>query len=233
MSQASIVVLEDEPDILDVIVYNLEREGFKVTSSGRGDEGLRIVQRQRPDLVLLDLMLPGLDGLELCRRLKASPETRSMPIIVVSAKGEESDVVLGLGIGADDYICKPFSPRELVARVKACLRRGENLVEARAEERLSQGPIQIDLGRHELRCDGLLVPLTATEFRLLHLLVANPGRVFSRESLLRKTMGESAFLVDRNVDVHVRSIRKKLGDQRGLIETVRGVGYRFADNGVG
>ena len=230
MSAKKIVVIEDEADILDVIHYNLTREGFVVKKSRGGHEGFELVKREAPDLVLLDLMLPGLDGIEVCNRLKADPLTHAIPIIMVTAKGEESDVVLGLGLGADDYVREPFSPRELIARVKAVLRRGRLSEERAAGDRIVVEDLVIDSLRHEVLVDGRSVPVTATEFRLLKILASHPGRAFSREILLKMVIGESAHVLDRNIDVHVRAVRKKLGRYRNLVETVRGVGYRFRDN---
>jgi two-component system alkaline phosphatase synthesis response regulator PhoP len=229
MAGEKIVVVEDEEDILEVMRYNLAREGFRVVTARDGTAGLRTIRSESPALVVLDLMLPGLDGIELCRRLKSDTVTRSIPIIMATAKGEESDIVLGLGVGADDYVAKPFSPKELVARVRAVLRRGPLTEEAGAGERLVRGRVVVDAARHEVRVDGKAVAFTATEFRLLHFLASHPGRVFSRDQLLSRVIGESAVVVDRNVDVHVRAVRKKLGAHRDLIATVRGVGYRFKD----
>ena len=229
MKHEKVVVIEDEPDIREVIEHNLSREGYRVYSSSDGEKGLQLVKKKVPDLVLLDLMLPGLDGLDVCRELKADPVTRSIPVIMVTAKGEESDIVLGLGIGADDYVTKPFSPKELVARVKAVLRRGQWKEEQGGRERIVCGQVIIDAGRHEVRVDGRPVSFTATELRLLHFLASHPGRVFTRDHLLSRAIGEGAFVVDRNIDVHIHSIRKKLGEHRDLIETIRGVGYRFRD----
>jgi len=224
-----ILVIEDEEDLVEVMSYNLRREGFEVRAARSGLDGLDRARRDGADLVLLDLMLPDVDGLEVCRRLRRDPSTARVPVIMVTAKGEESDIVLGLGVGADDYIPKPFSPRELVARVKAVLRRGPVRGEEGPTERVVRGPLVVDAARHEARLDGALLTLTATEFRLLHFLAAHPGWVFTRDQLLRRVMGEHVILVDRNIDVHVRAIRHKLGDHRELIETVRGVGYRFRD----
>ncbi len=223
------MVVEDEPDILDVMQYNLSREGYRVTTARDGESALRLARDAAPDLVLLDLMLPGLDGLEVCRRLREDALTRATPIIMVTAKGEESDVVLGLGVGADDYIVKPFSPRELVARVKAVLRRADGREEAAEGDRVVRGGNVVDASRHEVRVDGEVVPFTATELRLLHVLASHPGRVFTRDQLLSRVIGEKATVISRNVDVHVRAIRKKLGAHRDWVETVRGVGYRFHD----
>lgn len=229
MSRRKIVVIEDEPDILEVIEYNLEREGFAVSSANNGDDGLKVILREAPELVLLDLLLPGLDGIEICRKLKVDPMTQGIPIIMVSAKGEESDIVLGLGVGADDYITKPFRPKELIARVKAVLRRGALKDEESEGDRLVRGPLVIDSMRHEVRVDGDPVSFTATEFRLLHLLASHPGRVFTRDQLVSRVIGGGAAVIDRNIDVHIRAIRKKLDDHRHLIGTIRGVGYRFQD----
>ncbi len=228
-NREKVVVIEDEADILEVVQYNLSREGFRVLTSRDGEEGLATVRREAPDVVLLDLMLPGLDGIEVCRRLQADPVTAAIPIIMVTAKGEETDVVLGLAVGADDYVCKPFSPKELVARVKAVLRRGPLKAESGAGERIVRDGLVIDVGRHQVSVDGEPAELTATELRLLHFLASHPGRVFSRDQLLSRVIGDHAVVIDRNIDVHVGAIRRKLGAYRGLIETVRGVGYRFQD----
>ncbi|MHC5021252.1 MAG: response regulator [Planctomycetota bacterium] len=226
---ASIVVIEDEPDILEVLAYNLAREGFEVREAEDGEAGLALVRKHRPALVLLDLMLPGRDGLDVCRELKAAPVTADIPIIMVTAKGEESDVVLGLGLGADDYVTKPFSPKELIARVRAVLRRGPERAAGDATERIVRDGVVLEPARHTVTIDGADVRFTATEFRLLHFLAIHPGRVFTRDHLLSRVIGEHAVVIDRNIDVHIRAVRKKLGAHRALIETVRGVGYRFAD----
>ena len=228
VAKPKILVIEDEPDILEVVQYNLEREGYKVVPCRNGEQGLSRIRTDNPDLVVLDLMLPGMDGVEVCRQVKSDPVTRAIPIVMVTAKGEESDIVLGLGIGADDYITKPFSPRELVARVKVVLRRGP-LKEDVSSERVVRGALTVDLGRHEARVDGEPVVLTPTEMRLLHFLASHPGRVFQRAHLLSRVIGEDAIVTDRNIDVHVRALRQKLGEHGACIETVRGVGYRFAE----
>jgi two-component system alkaline phosphatase synthesis response regulator PhoP len=229
MGRTKIVVIEDEPDIVEVMCYNLQREGYQVSSTTRGDEGLELVRNQSPALVILDLMLPGVDGLTIRQQIKSDPLTRATPIIIVSAKGEESDVVIGLGLGADDYISKPFSPREMLARVKAVLRRGP-LQEEQQKDRIVAKDLVIDPSRHEVRAAGELVKLTATEFKLLHQLASQPGRAYSREQLLNRVVGEGVVVVDRNIDVHIRSVRKKLGDLGEMIQTIRGVGYRFVDD---
>lgn len=229
MVKSKVLVIEDEPDLLEVIQYNLEREGHKVIACRNGEQGLSRIRTDNPDLVILDLMLPGMDGVEVCRQVKADPVTRSIPLIMVTAKSEESDIVLGLGIGADDYITKPFSPRELIARVKVVLRRGPLRDESGVGERVVRGTLAIDLGRHEARAGDQLLNLTPTEMRLLHFLASHPGRVFPRAHLLSRVIGEDALVTDRNIDVHVRALRQKLGEHENLIETVRGVGYRFAE----
>lgn len=228
MSHERILVVEDEGDLREVLAYNLTRERFRVFTARDGVSALEQVRLHKPDLVLLDLMLPDLDGLEVCRRMRSDDATARTPVIMLTAKGEESDIVLGLGVGADDYITKPFSVKEVVARVRAVLRRGPSAGET-APAALRRGPVEIDPTRHEVLVDGDSVRFTATEFRLLHFLARKPGRVWTRDDLLRRVLGEDVIRVDRNIDVHIRSIRKKLGSHRDLIETVRGVGYRFAD----
>jgi DNA-binding response OmpR family regulator len=229
MPKGSVVVIEDEPDIREVMVYNLSREGYAVTGCANGEEGIDQVRDGSPNLVLLDLMLPRIDGVEVCRRLKADPRTRGIPIIMVTAKGEESDVVLGLGVGADDYLTKPFKTKELLARVGAVLRRGPLRGDIDPDERIVRGGLQLDAGRHEVIVDGEGVSFTATEFRLLHYMARHPGRVFTREQLISQVIGDDSIILDRNIDVHIRAIRKKLGGYCELVETVRGVGYRFSE----
>ena len=227
MGKTKIVVVEDEADILEVIDYNLSKEGFNVSSALDGEKGLVLVQKEIPDLVLLDLMLPGIDGIEICRQLKADSATRSISIIMVTAKGEESDIVLGLGIGADDYVLKPFRPRELIARVKSVLRRGG--LREEDKEVISFDELIIDCNRHEVRLENKKVNLTAMEFKLFYFLASHPGRVFTREHILNNVSSEDTYIIDRNIDVHIRSIRKKLDKKRYLIETIHSVGYRFRD----
>lgn len=228
MAKPKILIVEDEPDLLEVMQYNLNREGYKVIACRNGEQGLSRIRTDNPDLVVLDLMLPGMDGLEVCRRVKADPVTRAIPIIMVTARGEESEIVLGLGLGADDYVTKPFRPKELVARVKVVLRRAPLRDEA-SGERVARGALTVDMVKHEARLGDQLLTLTPTEMRLLHFLASHPGRVFPRAHLLSRIIGEDALVTDRNVDVHVRALRSKLGEAQQCIETVRGVGYRFAD----
>lgn len=227
MKKSKIAVIEDEVDILEVINYNLSKEGFDVCSALDGEEGLALIKKEVPDLVLLDLMLPGLDGIEICRKLKTDYSTRSIPIIMVTAKGEESDIVLGLGMGADDYMVKPFRPRELMARIRSVLRRGDFIEEG--EGLVSIDELVIDINRHEVKLEGKKIVLTAMEFKLLHFLASHPGQVFTRENLLNHVSSDDTFIIDRNIDVHIRSIRKKLNKHRELIETIHRVGYRFRD----
>ncbi len=229
MGHEHILVVEDEADLREVMAYNLRREGFQVRPAADGETGLRYALTDKPDLILLDLMLPDMDGLEVCRRVRGAPAIAGTPIIMVTAKGEESDVVLGLGVGADDYMTKPFSVKELVARVKAVLRRGHLAPEGEDRRAVRSGPLEVDPARHEVRVDGEIVRFTAAEFRLLHYLACRPGRVYERDTLLRYALGDDALRLERNIDVHVRAIRKKLGRHRDLIETVRGVGYKFRD----
>jgi two-component system, OmpR family, alkaline phosphatase synthesis response regulator PhoP len=231
MVKSRIAVVEDEEDIREILEYSLSREGFAVETANDGASGLEMVKKSNPDLVLLDLMLPDIDGLEICRQLKSSEATRDIAIIMVTAKGEESDIVLGLGLGADDYVPKPFSNKELVARVRSVLRRNQRLA-ARAEtgeEVLVHGRLRIDPERHKAWVGDEELGLTITEFRILLLLAKNPGRIFSRSQILSEARGELAAAFDRSVDAHVRTIRKKLGEERDLIETVRSIGYRFAE----
>ena len=227
---ARIVVVEDEEDIRELIEYHLGREGCEVLGSGDGKRGLELIQRELPDLVLLDLMLPGMDGLEVCRAIRADERVAHVPVLMVTAKGEEADIVLGLGLGADDYIPKPFRPRELVARVKAALRSKQRAAETSADaEPLVRGSLRMDPARHRAYVDEVELNLTATEFKLLWTLAKRPGRVFAREDLLEASRGDAAIALDRSVDAHIRSVRKKLGGSRDLIETVRSMGYRFTE----
>ena len=228
MNKPLIVVVEDEQAIQDVVAYNLRREGYEVLLAGDGDEGLALIQSKRPALVILDLMLPGIDGLSICQQLRADAKTRSIPLMILSAKEEESDIVIGLSLGADDYLSKPFSPREMLARVKALLRRANNSRSV-ADDYIQVGPLAIDFSRFEAKLSGQPLKLTATEFKLLAELAGHPGRALTREHLLNRAVGDAVVVVDRNIDVHIRSVRKKLGDHAGMIETVRGLGYRFVE----
>lgn len=228
MKQATILIIEDDADIVELLQYNLSKEGYRCRVARDGDAGLIEARRYRPDLILLDLMLPGTDGLELCRRIKRDEELSSTPIVMVTAKSEESDVVTGLEMGADDYLSKPFSPRELLARVRAVLRRGQSAKDF-AESRLDFGGVVLDRPRHEVTVDGAVIEFTRAEFRLLWALGTSPGRVFARDELVEYITGGEAHISDRNVDVHVSAIRKKLEPYSDLVKTVRGVGYKIRD----
>ncbi len=229
MPKKSVLIIEDDADIVEVVRYNLEREGFAVASAGDGESGLEQVRRHLPDLVLLDLMLPGMGGLDVCRTLKEDAGTKGVPVIILTARSEESDVVLGLELGADDFVPKPFSPRELAARCRAVLRRAARDAEAEERTRIACEGVLLDAGRHEVEVDGELVPFTRAEFRLLWTLVSRPGRVFTRNDLVDRITGGEAVVLDRNVDVHISAIRKKLGQRSDLVSTVRGVGYKCKD----
>jgi two-component system, OmpR family, phosphate regulon response regulator PhoB len=225
MPREKVLIIEDEPDIAEVLQYNLEKEGFDVETARRGDAGLEAVRKEDPDLILLDLMLPGVDGLELTRMLKRDAATSRLPIVMLTARGEEVDRIVGLELGADDYITKPFSPREVVLRVKAVLRRFQQ--EESSSERLEIGGIELDVSGHQLRVRAKEVPLTATEFRLLRLLLERAGRVQTRGQLLSDVWGYAEDIDSRTVDTHIRRLRRKLGPEADRIETVIGVGYRL------
>jgi two-component system phosphate regulon response regulator PhoB len=229
MPKQHLFVVEDEEDILELLCYHLERGGYEVTTVGDGEEALRAIPKAMPDLVLLDLMLPGLDGLDVCRRLKKDAKTAQIPIIMVTARGEESDVVTGLDLGADDYVTKPFSIKVVLARVRAALRRE---LEAPADDNatLRFQHIEIDPRRHATLVKGKPVDLTFTEFGVLHFLARRPGWVMTRNQIIDAVRGEDYAVTDRSVDVQIAGLRKKLGKAADCIETVRGVGYRFKES---
>ena len=229
MSQKTILVVEDEKDIVELIRYNLEREGFRVRAAYDGQAAVQSVQRELPDLILLDLMLPKLDGLDVCKNIKEDKRTSHIPVVMVTAKSEESDVVVGLSLGADDYITKPFSPKVLVARVKAVLRRVELALKGEREVIKVSGDFIIDATRFEVMIEGKPVRLTKTEFNLLKFLAERPGRVLTRNQLLDGAIGFDVFVTDRNIDVHIAALRKKLRKHADRIVTIRGVGYKFED----
>jgi two-component system phosphate regulon response regulator PhoB len=229
MAKESILVIEDEDDIAELVHYNLERSGYRVQLARDGESGLKEAIARLPNLIVLDLMLPGIDGLEVCRRLRMDPRCREIPIIILTARTEETDVVLGLEMGADDYLAKPFSPRELIARIRAVLRRGRVAGAQEQPHKLERGGLELDAERHEVRVEGEVVPFTRAEFRLLWLLLAKPGRVFQRKELVDALTEGEGYILERNVDVHVSSIRRKLGPAGALIATVRGVGYKCRD----
>lgn len=220
-----ILIVEDEPDILNLLAFNLENSGFEVIKAEDGYEALEKVRRESPDLVLLDLMLPKMDGLTVCRRIKENPGTRHLPVLMLTAKGEEGDKITGLELGADDYVTKPFSPRELILRIKAVLRRAKPSRKEVTEWK-HEG-VYINFETYEFRINGEKEELTATEFRLIKELIDNQGRPLTREHLLSKVWGYEFDGYARTVDTHVRRLRKKMGPCAELIETVRGIGYRM------
>lgn len=230
-----ILVVEDEPDIRKLVQYNLVQERFKVLEAENGEEALKLVQRDRPNLVILDLMLPGLSGLELCRILRDRADTARVPILMLTAKAGEADKVVGLEMGADDYLSKPFSPRELVARVRAILRRTDIAARGEAPLLYEKGPVRIDFATYEVAVSGKPVKLTLKEFELLRFLVQNPNRVLSRDQLLDRVWGGETFVTPRTVDVHIRRLRKAIeNDDRKpkWILTLRGVGYKFDEKAL-
>lgn len=233
MAKVKVLIVEDEAAIGELIRFHVEREGLSARLVQSGKVALDAVKESTPDLIVLDLMLPDLDGLEVCRRLKQRSETRSIPILMVSAKGEESDIVAGIELGADDYVTKPFSPKVLIARLKNILRRNDvnTEVPTDAEGRLTlgDGALVIDTDRHVVTVEGRPVDLTLTEFGMLHYLAARPGFVRTRDQIIAAVHGKSTVLSSRTVDVHVTALRRKLGDLSRVIETVRGVGYRVTD----
>lgn len=235
MAAKKILVVEDEPDIRKLVHYNLTQERFKLVEAEDGETALRAIQRNKPDLIILDLMLPGLSGLELCRTLRERAETARLPILMLTAKAGEADRVVGLELGADDYLTKPFSPRELVARVKALLRRSTMQGAAPGAERYEKGPLKIDFSTYEVSVKGKSVKLTLREFELLRFLVQNPNRVLNRDQLLDRVWGGEVFVDPRTVDVHVRRLRKAIerNDRKPeWVLTVRGVGYKFDEKAL-
>ncbi len=227
MSHEKILVVDDELDLVKLVQYNLEKDGYQAMSAANGEDALVVARKERPELVLLDLMLPGMDGLEVCKKLKADPDTAGIAIIMVTAKGEEADITAGLKLGADDYVTKPFSPKELVARVQAVLRRTRAF--SSPKESIEIDGLTIDVSKHEVAIKGETVPLTLTEFRLLHRLASRPGRVFTRDQLIDAVSGQDTAVTDRTIDVHIASLRKKLKPFASSIVTIRGIGYKFKD----
>ena len=228
MAKEKILVVDDEEDILELVEYNLARSGYGVRSVTTGEDALRSARAESFDLVLLDLMLPGVDGLEVCRVLKNDPQTSSIPILMLTARGEEADIVAGLEVGADDYVTKPFSPRVLLARIKALLRRSARSLPS-VEERIKRGALEIDPGKRDVHLDGRPVELTYTEFGLLHFLASRPRWVFTRDQIIDAVRGADYPVTGRSVDVQIVGLRRKLKSYGKNIETVRGVGYRFKE----
>lgn len=226
MARQRILVVDDEEDLLELVNYNLSKEGFRVTCVATGEEAIRRARTDLPDLIVLDLLLPHVDGLEVCKVLKNDPRTRHIPIVMLTAKGEEADVVTGLELGADDYLAKPFSPRVLIARIRAVLRRRTSQ-QVGADEVIRIHDLVVDPGRHEVLLGGQPLALTLTEFRLLHFLAQRPGWAYSRGQIVDAVKGDDYPVTERSVDVQVAGLRKKLGEHGTYIETVRGIGYRF------
>jgi two-component system phosphate regulon response regulator PhoB len=227
MAQERILVVEDEPSLTEVLSYNLQREGYEVVVVHDGREGLRKAQMLLPDLLILDLMLPGLGGLEICRELRGSSKTAHIPILMLTAKAEETDQIVGFAVGADDYVTKPFSVKVLLQRIKVLLRRTSN--PEPAGDLIELGSIKIDKRGHQVTREGQPVMLTPTEFRLLETLMRQPGRAFTRHDLMEAAISD-AIVLERTIDVHIKSLRRKLGEAGDRIETVRGVGYRFRED---
>lgn len=227
-SGQKILIIEDEKALVDALVYNLEREGYQAIASFDGQEGLRKAINIVPDFILLDVMLPSLNGIDILRELRSNERTKQIPIIVVSAKSEETDQVVGFSLGADDYVTKPFSVKVLLQRIKALKRRSEANTETTPEEIIRHKGVRVDLVRHKAYLDEDEMDLTPTEFRLLECMLRQPGRAFSRQQLMEHAIGEGAIVLERTIDVHIKTLRKKLGSM-DTIETVRGVGYRFQE----
>ena len=228
---ALILIVEDEPDLVETLEYNLKKEGYLTRSAPDGESALiEAFRAPLPDLVLLDLMLPDISGKEICRRLKADEQTKRIPIIMVTARGEEMDRVIGFEVGADDYVVKPYSPRELMLRVKAILRRASAPEESQ-NEKIAFGGLTVDTLGHRAWVNDIEIVLTALEFRLLNTLMERKGRVQSRDQLLDDVWGFDAVVTTRTVDTHVKRLREKLGELEGYVETIRGVGYRFRERG--
>ena len=226
---SKVLIVEDDPDIVDILSYNLKQADLKVTSVPDGSSALAEVKRRLPDLILLDLMLPKVDGLEVCRLLKGEPETKNVPIIMITAKGEEVDRIVGLELGADDYIIKPFSPREVVLRVRSVLKRSVANSQKEITAKIDANGVIIDIDRRQVNYKGKPINLTATEFDLLLILAKTPGRVFTRNLLMDLVWGQDYYGVDRTVDTHMSRLRQKLGGGGKNLQTVHGIGYRFKE----
>ncbi len=229
MANPRILIIEDERPLVEILQINLAREGFETSSARDGAEGLKLAQATVPDLILLDLMLPGRSGLDVCRDLKSSPVTRKIPVIMITAKSEESDQLIGFATGADDYVTKPFSVKVLIQRIRRELRRRE-AGDPELGDQMTHHDVIVDRVRHQVTVHGQEITLTPTEFRLLEALMKRIGRAFTRHELMDAGMGEDAVVLERTIDVHIKSLRKKMGDRGPLIETVRGIGYRMRDN---
>ncbi|MBM4055088.1 MAG: response regulator [Planctomycetes bacterium] len=223
----TILIVDDEQDIVDLIAYHLEKDGYKTITAPDGEAAFSLIRKERPELIILDLMLPGINGLEVCKRLKADEELAGIAIIMLTARGEEEDITLGLKLGADDYVTKPFSPKELIARVHSVLRRTKNL--SAKKESIDIGDLKINLNKYEAKIKNDPLPLTLTEFKLLYQLASRPGRVFTRDQLIDAVSGLETIVIDRTIDVHVAALRKKLKHFKNHIVTIRGIGYKFLE----
>lgn len=228
MGKHKILVVEDDRSLADVVRYNLQQAGYDVFWAYDGQDGLTQAQLQLPDLIVLDVMLPVMDGLEVCRRLRSSSQTKDIMILMLTAKGEETDHLVGFSVGADDYVVKPYSVKILLERVRALIRRKER--QGMAGETISKAGIVIDRMKHSVSMDGELLDLTPSEFRLLETMMRQPGRAFDRSELIDSALGADTLVLERTIDVHIRALRKKMGDAADLIQTVRGVGYRFNED---
>jgi two-component system phosphate regulon response regulator PhoB len=228
MPKAKVLVIEDDRSLAEVLSYNLKAAGYEVLVATDGQDGLLKAETKSPDLVVLDLMLPVVDGLDVCRRLRAQPTTREIPIVMLTAKAEESDEIVGFSLGADDYVTKPFSVKILLERIKALRRRRTS--DGISDEVTSKLGVTVDRRRHQAASEGSSLALTRSEFRLLDTLIRQPGRVFYRAELIDAALGEDTMVMERTIDVHIRALRRKLGERADVIETVRGVGYRFRDS---
>lgn len=229
MPRTKVLVVEDDRALSEVLLYNLDRAGYEVFKAFDGRDGLNQAQLRLPDIVILDVMLPIVDGVEVCRRLRATPETNKINVILLTAKSEESDQLIGFSVGADDYVTKPFSVRVLLERIKSLIRRKQGL-ETDDSDVVSRKGISLDRRKYRVTVDDVHVELTRSEFRLLDTLMRQPGRAFERCELIDSALGEDTLVLERTIDVHIRAIRKKIGEKSNAIETVRGVGYRFQDD---
>ncbi|MCF6157832.1 MAG: response regulator transcription factor [wastewater metagenome] len=227
MPKEKILVVDDEKDLVKLIRYHLEKDGYKIIAAYNGEDALFLTRRERPELIILDLMLPGMDGLEVCKRLKSIPELAHIAIVMLTAKGDENDITIGLKLGADDYVTKPFSPKELVARIEAVLRRTKTVTTIKNYVEIDG--LVIDKYKHEVTIQGEMVSLTRTEFEILYQLSSKPGRVFTRDQLIDAASGPETTVTDRAIDVHIASVRKKLKTLANRIITIRGIGYKFKE----
>jgi len=224
-----VLIIEDDRSLVEILTYNLRQAGYEVYAAYDGMDGLSQAQLKSPDIIILDIMLPVMDGLEVCRRLRSSPASADVLILMLTAKAEESDELVGFSLGADDYVAKPYSVKVLIERIKALQRRRRGNGDLRDPDIVSFGGLTVDRRRFQARLGDQLLTLTRSEFRLLDTLIRQPGRAFQRSELINAALGEDTIVLERTIDVHIRAVRRKLGDAADLIETVRGIGYRFRD----